>query len=112
MGGNSINVGKIRIMGKIPILDRPVTQRIISHYSNMGLKLLSQFSKWDDQSQNWIGWNFPKVPADLEADLGTLQYLLYRANPLKKDKIDGFHWDPSGSAFSIKAAYQQLWNDY
>ena len=90
MGGNTINVGKDRIMGQIPIIARPSTQRTFSHYSNMGLSLLSQFSKWDDRSQIWTGWHFPKVPAHLEADLGNLQSHLYGATPLKKYNIDGF----------------------
>ena len=94
MGGNSINVGKDRIMGKIPILDRPSTQGIISHFSDMGLSLLSQFYEWDDQSPNLIGWNFPKFPAHLEVDLCTLQTHLYGTAPLKKDSIDGFRWAP------------------
>ena len=55
MGGNTINIGKDRIMGQTPIIDRPGTQRIISHFSDMGLNILSQFSKWDDQSQIWTG---------------------------------------------------------
>ena len=90
MGGNTINIGKDRIMGQSPIIDMPGTQCIISHFNNMGLSFLSQFSKWDDQSQICTSWQFPKVPAHLEADLNNLQSHLYGLALFKKDNIDEF----------------------
>ena len=90
-GGNTINIGMDRIMGQIPIMDSPDTQNILHYYSNMGLKFLSQFSKWDAQTQMWIGWNFPNIPPHLEDELRNLQSYIHGSAPIKKDSIDGFH---------------------
>ena len=90
MGGNTINAGTDHIMGQIPIIDRPGTQSILLFFSSMGLKFLSQFSKWDNKTQNWSGWHFPKAPSHLEDDLSNFQTHLHGSALLKIDSIDIF----------------------
>ena len=111
IGGNNINIGKDKIMGHPPLLDIPDTHHILSHFYNRGLNILSHISNWDIHSQFWTDWHFPSVPAHLEVDLCNLKNLFYGTVPLKKYGMDFFHWDPSGSAYTIKASYTHLCSD-
>lgn len=76
----------------------------------MGLHNLNQISTLDAQSLIWTKWQFPEVPVHLEASIAALQTHLHGIAPLKQDCKDDFHWDPSGSTYSIKAGYQTLCN--
>ena len=98
-------------MGQITIVDKLGTQRILSYVHNIDLNLLIKISKWYDRTKKWIGWYFLTVPPYLEADLSNFQTLLHGASPLQKYSKDSFRWDPSSSAYTIKAAYGQLSQD-
>ena len=98
-------------MGQLPINSKLGTHQILSFFSNMGLHYLNQISNWDAQSLLWTRWHFPEFPTHIDADLGALQAHLHGISPIKKDSEDEFHWDPSGSTYTIKVAYQYLCNN-
>lgn len=110
-GGNNIRIGANRIMGWQPITKKPGIGKILSFFDSIGLHYLDQISQWDTQSQIWTGWIFPDIPIDLEASFANLQTHFHSIAPLKKNSNDGFRWDPSGSNYTIKAAYQHICNN-
>jgi len=72
----------------------------------MGIHNLDQISLWDAQCQIWKGWTFPNIPIEMEASLTNLKTHLHGIAPTKRNSDDGFRWDPSGSNYIVKAAYQ------
>ena len=87
-GGRNTNIWNDRIMGQAPLKERQGTHRILSHLHNFDLN-----------------WDFQLVPSHLEEDLINLKVMLHGATPLLKGSEDNLCWDPSESAYTIKAAY-------
>eukprot|EP00253_Pinus_taeda_P014551 PITA_14551 len=110
-GGTNIKIGADKIMGQQPISSKPGIDQILSFFDSIGFHYLDQISQWDTHSQTWTRWNFPAIPIDLEASFANLQAHLHSIAPIKKNNNDGFHWDPSGSNYTIKAAHQHICNN-
>ena len=97
-------------MGLPPINNNQGTHHILTYLNNMGLHSLNYISTWDAQYMLWTGWQFPEVPAYLEAILAALQTHLHGIALIKQESEDEFRWDPPGSTYTIKVVYQNLCN--
>ena len=97
-------------MGHQPISNRPGTQQILSYLANKGIHNLAQISKWDTHTHIWTGWQFPDTSEELRSSLDNLQVYLHGIAPTKQNDEDCFCWDPTGTSYTVKVAYQQICN--
>ena len=59
----------------------------------------------------WVGWNFLQTPPHIFVELQNLQNNILGSTPIGHNSIDGYRWDPTGMAFSMKLAYQTICKD-
>eukprot|EP00253_Pinus_taeda_P027333 PITA_27333 len=109
-GGDSISIGTDRIMGQQPINMYQEAMPIIEFLNNRGIHHLAQISSWDPFSHIWTGWTFPEIPSKLKPNLSYLQTLLQNKAPIKKNESDGYHWDSTGTSYTVKPGHQLLCN--
>lgn len=92
-------------MGQQPISQRPGTQQALAFFSSVSIQTLAQISQWEAHSQTWIGWCFPHIPANAKISLNNLKTYLHGIAPSQCYLADELQWDPSGTIYTIKAAY-------
>ena len=109
-GGNNTRLGADKILGHPPISNWPRTQQILSYLANKGIHTLAQISKWDLHTHLWTGWQLPDAPEELRLSLDTLQVHLHDIAPTKQNEEDCFCWDPTGTSYTVKDAYQHICN--
>lgn len=109
-GGASINIGADRTMVQQPINRHGGVHPILSFFERTGIQFLDQISQWHPHTLLWSVCTFPTIPNGLNASLSTLQSHLHNIAPVKKNDLDGFRWDPSGSSYTIQAAHHYICN--
>eukprot|EP00253_Pinus_taeda_P030665 PITA_30665 len=110
-GGDSINFATDKIMGLQPLNTIEEALPIIQYLNSKGIHRLGQISNWDPDSHAWNDWDFPDIPATLEASFTALKAHLHNRAPIKKDAADGLRWDPTGTSYTIKSGHQHICNN-
>eukprot|EP00253_Pinus_taeda_P029799 PITA_29799 len=109
-GGDSINFSTDNIMGLQPLNTIEEAIPIIHLLNSKGIHKLGQISNWDPDSHAWTDWDFPDIPASLEANFNAFKAHLHNRAPVKKDAINGLRWDPSRSIYTIKSGHHHICN--
>eukprot|EP00253_Pinus_taeda_P021304 PITA_21304 len=110
-GGDNINLATDRIMGLQPLNTIEEALPIIHYLNSKGIHRLGQISKWDPDTHTWTDWDFPGIPATLEASFTALKANLHNRAPVKKEAVDGLRCDPTGSNYTIKSGHQYICNN-
>lgn len=106
--GSSISISKDRILGQSPMESKEEVLPALNWLQGKGIWNLAQISKWGASLKEWIGWDLPKYPRDLQPNFNALKDQLHSKAPIQEGARDSLRWDPSGAEYTTKAGYHHL----
>jgi hypothetical protein len=104
--GRKILIGADSIMGKQPLWHHMHLRPLINWLDMQGKKHISDISSWNTDTGDWIGWNLPNIPSNLQDAAHQIQTLLKGCAPIHITLKDQRGW--GNGNYSVKQGYSQL----
>jgi hypothetical protein len=93
-------------MGKKPLRHHMHLRQIINWLDMKGKNHISDISSWNTDTGDWIGWNLPNIPSNLQDAAHQIQTLLKGCAPIHITLKYKRGW--GNGNYSVKKGYSQL----